>query len=277
MSKYNRIQSIPVSSIPKEEMAQAIKEWAEGDEAMERLLWACYNNGLITNGCHAGAFPYISFNPQKDGKELLSLFEVTQNEDDFQILITIDGGNPFSGPEWYLPNINFSNSTEYKDEADIYFDKLTQAIENKKEGTHPMIELFEFFKEKETALLLRLRKKSGENLKFTIETRPIIDDRYEYYNKVFTKAGLVEVKHNSGDEKRHAWKIEDKEVDSILGKISKATRIIENEFMLDEELEEENILSFINLAKFKKKNLTEEEFDEWLAEKREKLFSERSK
>ena len=64
---------------------------------------------------------------------------------------------------------------------------------------------------------------------------------------------------------------------SILGKISKATRIIENEFMLDEELEEENILSFINLAKFKKKNLTEEEFDEWLAEKREKLFSERSK
>ena len=46
MSKYNHIESIPIDSIPQEELAQAIKEWAEGDEAMEKLLWACYNNGI---------------------------------------------------------------------------------------------------------------------------------------------------------------------------------------------------------------------------------------
>ena len=34
-SKYNHKESIPLDSIPKEELDQAIKEWSQGSESME--------------------------------------------------------------------------------------------------------------------------------------------------------------------------------------------------------------------------------------------------
>lgn len=65
MSKYNNIKSIPIDSLSKEELKTAIHEWAEGDDAMERLLWAFYNKGIKTNGCHAGTRPYIGIDYTK--------------------------------------------------------------------------------------------------------------------------------------------------------------------------------------------------------------------
>lgn len=65
MSKYNNIKSIPIDSIPKEEIKIAIKEWAEGDESMEKLLLTCYDKGIKTSGCHAGAGSYIAFSYQE--------------------------------------------------------------------------------------------------------------------------------------------------------------------------------------------------------------------
>lgn len=41
MSKYNNMKSIKISSLPKEEIGQAVSEWAQGSKEMENLLWAC--------------------------------------------------------------------------------------------------------------------------------------------------------------------------------------------------------------------------------------------
>ena len=128
MSKYNNMKSIPIDSIPEEEMAQAIKEWAEGDESMERLLWTCYKKGIKTSGCHAGGSPYIDFTDQENINKISGLMDVTQKIEGSQILIKVDGGNPFSGAEWHLPNILLHLQTSYKDEADAFFDKLTNSL-----------------------------------------------------------------------------------------------------------------------------------------------------
>ena len=65
MSKYNNIKSIPIESIPKEEIKIAIKEWAEGNKSLENLLWLCYEKNLKTSGSHAGARPFIDFKYQE--------------------------------------------------------------------------------------------------------------------------------------------------------------------------------------------------------------------
>ena len=82
MSKYNNMTSIPIDSIPKEEIAVAIKEWAEGDESLEKLLWCCYEKGIKTDGCHAGSHPYIAFCYSDDLDKLSCFFDVTQKTTD---------------------------------------------------------------------------------------------------------------------------------------------------------------------------------------------------
>lgn len=42
MSKYNHIKSISIESIPPKKIKRAIKEWAEGNESLEKLLHTCY-------------------------------------------------------------------------------------------------------------------------------------------------------------------------------------------------------------------------------------------
>lgn len=60
----------------------------------------------------------------------------------------LDGGNPFSGPEWYLPTIGIGIDTEYQDEADIYFNKLTDSLKtNSRKKNYYLFQLLEFFYE----------------------------------------------------------------------------------------------------------------------------------
>ena len=45
-----------------------------------------------------------------------------------------------------------------------------------------------------------------------------------------------------------------------------------NEYSLEPESSEDNIVNFILLARFKKKNLSNEEFDKWLKQKYEEFY-----
>ena len=56
-SKYNHKESIPLDSIPKKELDQAIKEWSQGSKSMEKLIRKSIANGIETNGCHPWAGP----------------------------------------------------------------------------------------------------------------------------------------------------------------------------------------------------------------------------
>ena len=276
MSKYNHIKSIPIESIPKKKIKRAIHEWAEGDDAMERLLWACYDKGIKTAGCHADARPWIDFKYQENLNRIIPFFEVTQEVKGSQILIMVDGGNPFSGPEWFLSAILVGIDVEYKDEVDVYFDKLTEAIEKDFKKTHPLLELLEFFLNKESSLLFRFRHKQDDTYVFYIEAH-VIRERYEYYDKVFKKAGLIEIVNKSPDglRDRYGWKIEDTNLEKIWKRIEKAKDIIIKEYSMEPEEDEERIVDFVDKTRLKKKTLSEKEFNKWLKKKKKELFKKR--
>ena len=271
MSKYNHMKSIPVDSIPKEDISQAIKEWAEGDEALEKFLWACYEKGIKTSGCHVGAGPYIQFEYQEG---LDNLLDVTQKTMGSHIHVSVEGGNPVSGPDWDKPDIMFSLDTKYQDEADAYFNELTNSLKDdiseKKENS--LFKLLDFFIDKESALSFRFTHINDNQYEFDIYSSTIPDSRYDYYDNIFTKAGLAEDStiFIEGD-KRHRWKIESNNIEDIQRKMENATEYIINNYTLPAPTSEDEIYSFNSHARLMKKNLSKEEFEKWLEETDEKI------
>lgn len=276
MSKYNHSNSIPVDSIPNYEIAQAIKEWAEGDEAMEKLLWTCYDKNIKTDGCHAGAGPYIDFNYQDKIEELSKLIDTTQKIKGSQVMISVDGGNPFSGPEWYLPYISLGFDTEYKEEADICFDKLTECLEkeSKKKNKHLLLKLLEFFIDKESGLVFRFKHTEEDKYEFYIEATFISDNRYKVYNDIFIKAGLIE---DTSKERQnmHYWKIESNNLKEISSQIESITEYLINNYSVEPPTSKKEFLSFNHYARFMKRKMTKEKFEKWLKKQRKKMFRRR--
>lgn len=277
MSKYNHMQSIPVDSVPKDEINQAIKEWAEGDIALEKLLFACYQKGIKTSGCHAGSYPYIDFSYPNNLDKLTSILDTTQKTIGSQIYIMIDGGNPFAGEEWYKSVINVGLDTKYKEETDIYFDNLNKSLEKDINiEKHPLLDLLNFFHDKETGLSLRFKHKEDNSYVFDIEGLIISNERYKYYNDVFTKSGLIDIV-NEQNNKRHEWKIESNNLEDILAKMNNVNNIIMSEYALEPETDETKIDNLTLLARLKKKNLNENEFNEWLIDEKKKSILELEK
>lgn len=128
MSKYNRMASIPISSLSEQELPIAIKEWAEDNVYMESLLWACYNNGIETDGCHAHTFPYIAFLLDSKKEGILKLLNIAKNIKGTSFLVMPDGGNPLSGPNWNRPTLTLCFETQEKGEIDSILEKLTLAL-----------------------------------------------------------------------------------------------------------------------------------------------------
>lgn len=82
MSEFNSGVPVEVENIPKEKMYQAIHEWAEGSEVLEKCLITAYENGLKTKVCCRGyheienpdLFCFRFFNNQLDALALARLF-----------------------------------------------------------------------------------------------------------------------------------------------------------------------------------------------------------
>jgi len=277
MSKYNHIKSIPIDSIPKEEIYTAIKEWAEGDESMERFLIACYEKGIKTTGCHAGARPYIGFKYENNSYDLSGILSTTINIPGARIHMRVDGGNPFSGPDWDEPSITIGFDEIYQDEADQQLDELTSVVEQNisNEEWLSLINLMDFFLNKESGLSFRLiHTQNGEYI-FRIESSAICEERYKYYNDLFSSLGMNEYREGiPKDSKRREWEINSNSFSEIKEKIKVFSKEIINRYDLKPEVEEENMVSFITLARYKKKNLSPEQFEEWLQAESDKLDRE---
>ena len=275
MSKYNHIKSIPIESIPKDEIKRAISEWAEGDKSLENLLWVCYEKGLKTSGSHAGAMPFIDFKYQEDLNKIVCLFEKVQTIQGSDIYIQIDGGNPFSGDDFDKAFISLGNETKYKDEADEFFDSLSETLKNNMDlqKDHPMLQILNTLNNKGTSLRLRLRYNKDNTYEFSIESSIINDDRYKYYSDLFKKTNMQEEKIDMfQNTKRYNWKIKSNDLEDILEKMNNISDVIKNDFKLEAETDEKKIIDFTLLAKYKKQNLPKEEFDNWLKEKRKELL-----
>lgn len=273
MSKYNNLQSIPVDSIPKEEIKDAITEWAEGDESLEQLLWTCYNNGIKTDSCHAGAKSYITFSHDNDAKILSKIIKFMDKTNDMQVLICM-AGNPFSGPTWHLPTICLSFETNYKDETDKYFDELNDILKTNydNEKVHPLVAFMDYFSKEKNDFLFRMRHKKDNTFDFIIEISRINDKRLNYYNSVFTNAGLKETIFPKIN-RRHFWSIQSDNVDELLLKMEKALKyIVENSFDYSLPNKEEEILNFIEKSLYMKNKLSDEEFSKWLQHEKETKY-----
>lgn len=281
MSKYNRIVSIPIETLSKEEIKVAIKEWAEGDEGMEELLWACYNNGVETNGCHAGSYPYIGFRYNKERTDVyIRTMNTTLVGKGSQILAIPDGGNPFSGPGWYEPTLSLGSNTKYKDIADKQFKKIVDAINNKPTpciiDTTPIIDLLNFFIGKLTNYLFRVRHHDDNSYTFYVEcsTDPT-SEIYKFTSDQLLPLGFSIVAFEEGPMKN--WTYTTNEEQKFNEVIKKASIALINNYSLDIPNDANNVRSLTIKAQILRKQLTEKEFMEWLEKEKKERDTPRLK
>ena len=276
MSKYNHIKSIPIENIPKEEIKMAISEWAEGDKALENLLWICYEKGLKTSGSHAGARPFIDFKYQEGLNKIVCLFEKIQTIKGSDIYIQIDGGNPFSGDDFDKAFISLGNDSEFKEDVDSFFDMLSETLQKNmdEKKNHPLLKILNSLNDKGTSLRLRFKYNRDGNYEFSIESSIINEDRHNYYSELFKKTNMnEEIINMFEDKKRYNWRIKSNNLEEIMEKMSNISDVIESDFKLEPETDEKKIIDFTLLAKQKKQTLSKNDFDNWLTVKREELLA----
>ena len=229
LSKYNNIKSIAIDTLSKDELKVAIKEWSENNEAMENLLWNCYNNKIETNGCHVGEFSYLSLFVNNDKTKIIKLLDTLQNIKNTKIIITPDGGNPFSGPNWYKPELALCLDEKDINETDEILNLLTDSLNNENDNTKEnffsqLLKLHDFFAYKESGLMFEAIYTKEGTYRFTIY---LIDrkNKFEYFNNLFSKAGLI---FNTDFKLFDSWKIETKTKEEIIIQTKEQIDIILN-------------------------------------------------
>ena len=198
MSKYNSGASIPISSLSDEELKTAIHEWAEGNDSLESLLWKCYKNGIETQGSHSGLNSYLQIGLKSHKDKLLKLLGTIHQLSDSDIFIQPNGGNPFSGADWYKPSISIGSSTSTKEESDYFFNVLSNAIDedNTKQADEDslILELLNylyFFNGSGLDEELRLVHNANEKKQYTFSIEGFYDlNNFNRLNPIYQKTGF---------------------------------------------------------------------------------------
>lgn len=281
MGKYkDGTKSTLISSIPPEEMKDACKEWANGNEAMAEALYACYENGLETFGNHFSKSSYIDFFVNNSQKVIQSIFNYLQDIDSAMVLITPDGGNPYSNEEaWWKPTILVAfGPVEKEKDAEEIIRGMTVAINDsnsKKEieegAFSPLIDIHDFFAGKGSNLNIRAKHNNGQ-YKFTIESCNTIKNNVEYFKELFEKAGLSYEKMEFGP-KLDMWTIVSNQKEDFKEKIIKAKEIIEANWKFEKPTQIEEDMTMNEKARIKMEQYGRtpegiEKFKEWLKEQR---------
>ena len=279
-SKYNRSTSIPIDSIPKEEITKAIEEWCEGNEHLKRLLWSCYNKGIKTDGCCGDVAYYIEFSyPNSD--KLGSLFDAMYSIPDSEVLISVDGGNIFSTLEWDKSSIGFGvnhkvGTTERASVGNNIFDRLNDTVNNTEDKEqnidNSILNLISYLKDKETGIMMRFSNTGNNNYSFEIDMPKTNGRLYDQLNGILTGIGVnkedIEAPH-------HIWSINTNNLSDIKSKVDTISERIVNDFKIEPlTLEEANKIHeydeqmphfwVSNLyAHYMKRTLPENEYLEW--------------
>ena len=275
MSKYNYTKSIPLDSIPKEELKKAIHEWSEGNVELEKLLWTCYEKGIETNSSHGEIDPFFGVRYKKEAKDAIArMITETLKYPKSQALLSPFSPNPFGGEEWYLPSITMGIFSEKEEEGRKYFADVNEAISNREEVLFSKtLELLEFLSDKYDKLCIRIVHYNDEYI-FSIEGN-MKEERLSILNNIFTKAGLsIEEK----DIPIKNWTIKSKnpqELDKHLETI--INQIIDN-YIIETPQRVEDLEGLTLQALFKIKHIKTEQdrvdYDKWL-ELQRKLLDER--
>ena len=194
-SRWNRMVSIPVKSLTPEELKEAIHEWAEGCDELERLLWACHDNGLETGGCHVDERSnYIQFAVATESAEQLKKCLSAAEVYGYATLQMMIGGNPYSGPNWHRTKLGVTCTRP--NDVDSFFCNLTNALENgkyseTKSGFTLISDIAEFFEEKLAALEFFMSVQNHSEYEFRIILRSN-ERNWKYFNELFGSFGMVQ-------------------------------------------------------------------------------------
>lgn len=282
MGKYkDGTKSTLIPTIPPEEMLEACKEWANGNEAMTELLYTCYKNGLETFGNHAGPFSYVDFFVNNSQKVIKSILNYMQDIDSAEFFITPDGGNPNSNEEaWWKPTMGVSfGPFEKREDSEEVIRGMTVAINDsssKKEieegAFDPLLEIHDFFAGKGSNLKIRASHNNGQ-YRFSIESTNTITNNIEYFKELFEKAGLNYEKNKFEQDE---WTIISDKKEDFREKIVKAEEIIEANWTYEKptQIEENMTLNEKARIKMEQYGRTPEgmaKFKEWLEEENKKI------
>lgn len=277
MGKYSDGSSIPIDTLSQEELAVAIKEWAEGNPIAEKMLWTFYNKGVETSGCHTGINPYVDFNYNPKNSDIyINLMNGALLSKGAQVLIVADGGNPFSGRDWYLPNINLGIFSSDKDVVNGFIENIDKAMDDEKEisseiDTSSLIDLLEFFKGKLTRLLFRIRHNDDDTFTFSVENRANEDSElFKYLCECLIPLGFTLKTSDEGPYK--SWEFVAKDKDELNKILVDATTVLIKNYSLKTPTSIEETDDFYIQAHILRTQLPEEEFKEWLYSEREKRF-----
>lgn len=280
-TKYNNMKTIPISSIPEDEMEQAVREWAEGSPNMEKLLWACLNNGVETAGCHADKRPYLEIRVNNSYDKVKKMLHRAQEFDGADVYISPDGGNPRSGPNWYKPSLMFGFSATDRKSADDIFDKMSESLtdestryETKDEVFEHILDFYDFFAGKESGCNFRIKNASGQYV-FSIESFRG-ERNFDYFNSLFEKSGLNRAKKDPIDSPVDDWVIDASTPEEFNEKMIKCKDIIMREWSLGLPCEITKDMDFNTIARIKKREFGDtsegvQKFEEWLQEENDRI------
>lgn len=283
MGKYkDGGKSILISSIPPEELGEAFKEWANGNEVMAELLYTCYKNGLETFGNHFGPHSYIDFFVNNSQKVIQPMLKYMQDIDSVMVFIMPDGGHPCGNKEaFWKPTMSVGfGPIEKKEDAEEIIRGMTAAIKDsssKKEieegAFDSLIDFHDFFAGKGSNLFIRA-KYDNEQYRFSIEGyhNHTSANNIEYFKGLFEKAGLSYEKiKTEGPLVIDEWSIVSNKKEDFREKLVKAEEIIEANWTYEKPTQIEENMSLNEKARIKMEQYgrTPEgmaKFKEWLEE-----------
>lgn len=228
--KYNNLSSFDIFKLSDEELKDAIHEWAMEDVSLEKLLWKCYNNGVVTHGCHVGPMSYLSLSADYEVEKVKNMINSVYQTDGFSLLIAPDGGNPFSGDIFYKPDLSIVFlKTHNQKMADELLDKMSCSIDQNvvcdNDIINSFIDLYAFFSGRESDLEFRLNNNNG-TYSFSVELHSGYN--FDYYDNLFNNTDLVLNKNNF-----FCWQI----VSSDLREFSKKLKEIKNVLIKNYDLD----------------------------------------
>lgn len=276
MSKYNNGSSIPIENLSASELRESIKEWSEGNKALEQLLWTCLDNGVETHGSHVGPNSYLDIIVNDSYDKVRNMIYSVQDIDGFRLMCTPDGGNPFSSKYFYKASISFG-FFDFENEEDIskVFERINLSFnytEQKESTFDVMLDLYKFFEEKESNLVFCMEYDSGKyKLRFDLYG---LYNR-EYFLNLFEKCGIDILDVSScGNPNLFSWSFEEKSANEFVCKTREFYQLIVKNYSLDLPNIITNDMTFETIARIKRRYFGDspsgvKKFDEWLKKEKE--------
>lgn len=278
-SKWNRGNSIPISSLNDWELMEAIHEWSEGNIHLENLLWNCYNNRVYTGGCDAGEhhFGYVDFYIEDSERSALKrILKGIQKFGGASIFLLMHA-NPYSGPDWHKAVISVTPAKN-KDVNDL-FDAISAALLDESDteihgGFTVILDFYDFLKEKEAGLDIRMNINHGK-YKFLLESFGN-KRNWEHFSNLFEMIGFKKDENVKSDAPFMAWGFKCNEESEFTSLALEGLEVIKKNWTLKtpKAITEDmpfNYKARIMRRKFGTTKRGERKLQKWLKQERKKM------